>query len=841
MAWFRNPGGGSDSPAGQPSSGMGTNYGAPPAMPARRQPVPGGPTAGGTGAQYSQYASANTNAGPPSYGQHPATGGYPSQHGHSGRFEVVGTPEDALVLTNRLIVSPSDFNLASSPHVNVQSSRGSFFFSIQTDARVQSGTVAIGKDHRAWCFLRNQGDSVQVDKVDLDKETGGRSYLASATLELAFYSEKSATDQPFDSEVLEAEMRQRLDGNILNVGQPLVISFQNKTLRAVVQTLGNMEFSREKPTAKQQPSAAGGGGQIGIVTTVTEFTFVKTDGARINIKASTKRAAANAVVRPDFNFSDMGIGGLDDEFATMFRRAFASRIFPPGLVEKLGIQHVKGILLYGPPGTGKTLMARQIGKMLNAREPKIVNGPEVLNKFVGQSEENIRKLFADAEKEYKAKGDESGLHIIIFDELDAICKQRGSSGSSTGVGDSIVNQLLSKMDGVDQLNNILIIGMTNRKDMIDEALLRAGRLEVHMEISLPDEFGRLQILNIHTAKMRTNNILDTDVSLDELAASTKNFSGAELNGLVKSATSFAFNRHVKVGTTAGISDDVDKLKVNRGDFMLALDEVKPLFGVAEEELAQVVQNGIIDFAPHIQSILADGQLLVKQVRESPRSHLVSVLMYGLPGAGKTALAATIAQKSQFPFIKLISAENMVGFADSAKISYINKVFSDSYRSPMSVVVVDSIETIIDWVPIGARFSTPCLIALKVLMRKLPPKGRRLLILATTSDKQMLTQMELTDIFDSDIEVYPVNSLESIMAVVQSVDFYQPADVGYRKIANQLLQAGFSGKDSKINIGIKRLLSLIEMARQDQQDPADKFFNILYPILSERKARYAVDF
>ena len=107
----------------------------------------------------------------------------------------------------------------------------------------------------------------------------------------------------------------------------------------------------------------------------------------------------------------MGIGGLDNEFSNIFRRAFASRIFPPGLIEKLGIQHVKGatareapadhsgLLLYGPPGTGKTLMARQIGKMLNAREPKIVNGPEILNKFVGQSEENIRKLFADAEKE----------------------------------------------------------------------------------------------------------------------------------------------------------------------------------------------------------------------------------------------------------------------------------------------------------------------------------------------------------------------------------------------------------------------------------------------------------
>lgn len=259
----------------------------------------------------------------------------------------------------------------------------------------------------------------------------------------------------------------------------------------------------------------------------------------------------------------MGIGGLDTEFAAIFRRAFASRIFPPGLVEKLGIQHVKGqlhqifycrtrshyfvgILLYGPPGTGKTLMARQIGKMLNAREPKVVNGPEILNKFVGQSEENIRKLFADAEKEQKEKGDESGLHIIIFDELDAICKQRGSTNSGTGVGDSVVNQLLAKMDGVDQLNNVLIIGMTNRMDMIDEALLRPGRLEVHIEISLPDEEGRLQILNIHTTKMRSNGVLADDVDLAELASLTKNFSGAELGGLTKSATSFAFNRHVKV-------------------------------------------------------------------------------------------------------------------------------------------------------------------------------------------------------------------------------------------------------------------------------------------------------
>lgn len=102
------------------------------------------------------------------------------------------------------------------------------------------------------------------------------------------------------------------------------------------------------------------------------------------------------------------------------------------------------------------------------------------------------------------------------------------------------------MDGVEQLNNILLIGMTNRLDMIDDALLRPGRLEVHMEVSLPDEKGRLQILNIHTAKMRANRVMAQNVDLVELAAQTKNFSGAEISGLIKSATSFAFSRHVKV-------------------------------------------------------------------------------------------------------------------------------------------------------------------------------------------------------------------------------------------------------------------------------------------------------
>eukprot|EP00951_Prasinocladus_malaysianus_P013832 scaffold105134_cov38-Prasinocladus_malaysianus.AAC.2 len=139
----------------------------------------------------------------------------------------------------------------------------------------------------------------------------------------------------------------------------------------------------------------------------------------------------------ELSFEKLGIGGLDSQFDDIFRRAFASRVFPPDVVEKLGISHVKGMLLYGPPGTGKTLIARQIGKMLNGKEPKVVNGPEILNKYVGQSEENMRNLFGEAEAEYKARGEDSDLHIIIFDEIDAICKQRGSVRDGSGVHDTL--------------------------------------------------------------------------------------------------------------------------------------------------------------------------------------------------------------------------------------------------------------------------------------------------------------------------------------------------------------------------------------------------------------------
>ena len=166
------------------------------------------------------------------------------------------------------------------------------------------------------------------------------------------------------------------------------------------------------------------------------------------------------------------IGGLGDQLEQIVRRVLVSRADPKA-ARKLGISHVRGIMLSGPPGCGKTLLARQLARALGAREPMIVNGPEILDKFVGEAEKKIRALFAPAEAEWKSAGDASALHVIVLDEFDSIARKRGSlSGDTTGVRDSVVNQLLAKMDGVDTGDNFLVVALTNRPELLDEALLR---------------------------------------------------------------------------------------------------------------------------------------------------------------------------------------------------------------------------------------------------------------------------------------------------------------------------------------------------------------------------------
>ncbi|KAK4514101.1 FAM50A protein [Mucor velutinosus] len=733
----------------------------------------------------------------------------------SGLFEVVQCPTDAAALTNFAYIAPGVID----PKVHYVVIAHQFVLSVRVDRSIQRGQIGINGTSRRWASF-SLGQRVTVDPYDIHSE-GMDIYLGNLKMDIDFFQRSNRLPDEFKEEDLAQAFSINFHNQMFTKGQFLVFEYCGVKFRATVNDLDVVDLNVLKKGEVDAHQEKKSDAVRGILMRETNVEFTKIEGSFLNLKQAKKRAmAAKALIKPDFQFEDLGIGGLDDEFNAIFRRAFASRIFPPALVEKLGVQHVKGILLYGPPGTGKTLMARQIGKMLNAKEPKIVSGPEVLSKFVGQSEENVRKLFADAEEEYRAKGEESGLHIIIFDELDAICKSRGSRSGDTGVGDSVVNQLLAKMDGVEQLNNILIIGMTNRKDMIDEALLRPGRLEVHMEIGLPDEKGRLQILKIHTGKMRTNDVLESDVNLDDLAELTKNYSGAEISGVVKAASSYAFSRHIKVGTMAGISADVENMKVSMDDFLNALKEVQPAFGVSEAELQQCVQNHIIPFSPSVKQILTDGRLYVDQVRQSSRTPLVSVLLNGPAGSGKTALAATIAMQSDFPFIKLISPETMVGMSETAKVTEINKIFNDSYKSPISVIVIDAIERLLDYVPIGPRFSNSVLQALLVLLKKKPPKDRRLLILATTTQRQILDQMDMTDEFSAEIYVPTITSLEGVDTVLQQLELFNDAE---RERALSVLKQ--ANMDQKLTIGVKKLLMIIEMARQDE-DKVEKFVNTI---------------
>lgn len=238
-------------------------------------------------------------------------------------------------------------------------------------------------------------------------------------------------------------------------------------------------------------------------------------------------------------------------------------------------------------------MAREISRHIDASPPKIIAAPELLDRWVGSTERKVRELFADAEEElYRQCGGDatkSKLHVIVIDEIDAVFRKRSSSDSTSEVTRaSAVNQILSRLDGVHTLDNILLIGMTNREELLDPALLRPGRLEVKVEIPLPDETGRRDILMIHFRPLRkcgklSQKLCDAIDGINsprvttkrgtvDLAILTEGFSGADIAGLVRNAGSIALDRTRQ----QSILGEIDGFLITLEDVMLALEEMKSI-------------------------------------------------------------------------------------------------------------------------------------------------------------------------------------------------------------------------------------------------------------------------
>eukprot|EP00127_Corallochytrium_limacisporum_P002855 Clim_evm34s142 gene=Clim_evmTU34s142 len=728
-------------------------------------------------------------------------------------LSVAKSANETMALTHQIFSGPGTFS-DKVRYVSIATNAGSFVLNYGSSEQVQPNQLAFNGQQRKWVEV-SLGEQLTVSAFD-PNSVNAPLYAHSMSVEVDFVTKAKATNHKFMSKDIATLITRNFHSHAFSVGEVFVADVQGHNLKFVVQRIDTVSaddlLSGSPNIDSSGDPQARGFPRMGILT--EQSTINVTSGEKALINLVGQRAQ---VINPEWNFEKMGIGGLDNEFSAIFRRAFASRIFPVEVVEKLGVQHVKGILLFGPPGTGKTLMARQIGKMLQANEPKIVNGPEILSKYVGQAEENIRNLFVDAETEYKAKGDHSSLHIIIFDEIDAICKARGSVRDGSGVHDTVVNQLLSKIDGVEALNNILVIGMTNRKDMIDEALIRPGRLEVQMEISLPDEKGRIQILKIHTSKMRQNDVLDGDVDIDELAGLTKNFSGAEIEGLVKSATSFAFNRHVKANSyNPSVGVDISAVKITRNDFLGALDEVKPAYGAEDEELQTYILNDILSWTPAIDQILEDGKLIMNQARNSDKTPLVSVLLHGPTASGKTALAARLGQLSDFPYVKVISPAKLVGFSEAGKIQTITKIFDDAYKSQMSCIIVDDIERLLEYVQIGPRFSNGILQTLMTLLRKTPPKGRKLVVVGTTSKKAVMKELGINECFDSEIHVPNISNSDELEKALTLMNTFAPAET-------QQIKGRIEGH---IWVGVKSIIMAAEKARQDDYNKVERFVDAI---------------
>jgi transitional endoplasmic reticulum ATPase len=262
---------------------------------------------------------------------------------------------------------------------------------------------------------------------------------------------------------------------------------------------------------------------------------------------------------PDVSWAD--VGGLE-ETEERLRETIQWPLEYPEVFDQMDMQSAKGVLLYGPPGTGKTLLAKAVANEAQSNFISI-KGPELLNKYVGESEKGVREVFEKARS--------NAPTVVFFDEIDAIAGERGKHSGDSGVGERVVSQLLTELDGLEQLEDVVVVATTNRPDLIDSALIRPGRLDRHVHVPVPDEEARRKILEVHT---RDKPLAD-DVDLDDIAGRTDGYVGADLEALAREASMAASREFINSVDPEDIGDSVGNVRVTVDHFETALDEVGP--------------------------------------------------------------------------------------------------------------------------------------------------------------------------------------------------------------------------------------------------------------------------
>ena len=461
---------------------------------------------------------------------------------------------------------------------------------------------------------------------------------------------------------------------------------------------------------------------------LTKETVITVDSISSNLIITTNTCEmSNQLFEPDFSFEKIGIGGLNNQLKTIFKQALTTRAFSPELIKKLGAEHSKGILLYGPPGVGKTLIARKISGLISKIPPKIINGPEIMTKWVGGSEENIRNIFKEAEEEQQTAGNASNLHVIVFDEIDAICKVRGSVSGGTGVNDSVVNQLLTKIDGVNQLNNIFIIAMTNRPDLLDPALTRPGRLGIRISIDLPTLEGRLEILRVHTEQMKVNSFLDPDVDLMKYAHLTTSYSGSELKHLVNVATNIALHESL-------IAKD-DVVSVNDSHFMAAFEGYVPQ-----------MKNDIDYVKISPDDLDEHDNALCDKVSESIVEEIKAVdyaIRYIVNGniSCNSRIVQLVHSNVPYEFKVMIRPEILLGKDDFQINKMILDYYNNSKQFARSLIVFDDLETVIRYQKIANTVSFSSSILQTIINLAKSFEKRLIDILICCTDTDLLEMLE----------------------------------------------------------------------------------------------------